>query len=72
MRKLTDREETFLDRFPLLPDEAAVPLALASLINGTSPRSWRRNPPIPVFFISTGLLGVNVGQLRRLVRGPAV
>jgi hypothetical protein len=69
MSKLSAREEAFLARFPSLPDEAAVSLAQASLINGISPHSWRRNPPIPVFFISGGLLGVYVGMLRKLTRG---
>jgi hypothetical protein len=69
MRRLTDDEIAAIQRLDHLPDSAAVPLKLAALSNGTSPRTWRRNPPIPTFFLSPGKKGCNLGLLRRLNRG---
>jgi hypothetical protein len=66
---LTDDEIAALQRLDLLPDSAAVPLKLAALSNGTSERTWRRNPLIRTFFLSPGKKGCNLGQLRKLNRG---
>lgn len=69
MRPLSETEILILERFERLPDTAAVSLKIAATLTGTSDRSWRRNPPIQVFRLTPGKRGVNVGQLRKLVRG---
>ncbi|MDA9508087.1 hypothetical protein XI09_26305 [Bradyrhizobium sp. CCBAU 11386] len=68
-RPLTAAEIVALQRLDHLPDSAAVPIKLAALSNGTSERTWRRNPPIPTFPLSVGKKGCNVGLLRKLNRG---
>jgi hypothetical protein len=72
MKNLTEKEKAFLSRFPALPDDAAVDLKGASLVSNISDRTWRDNPPIETFFISSHKRGVNVGKLRKLVRGELV
>jgi hypothetical protein len=71
MKPLTDREKIALERFDALPDSAAVPFWIAALVSNLSDRQWRDNPPIPVLYISPGKRGVNVGALRRHLRGQA-
>jgi hypothetical protein len=69
MRKLSDEEVAILDRFEHLPDSAAAPIKVCSLVSGISERTWRRSPPIPTFHLSPGKRGANVGMLRKLTRG---
>jgi hypothetical protein len=69
MRKLSPEEIAILDRFEHLPDSAAAPIKICSLISGISERTWRRAPPIPTFPLSPGKKGANVGMLRKLTRG---
>lgn len=69
MRPLSETEIAILERFERLPDSAAAPIKLAAAVSGISERTWRRNPPIPVFPLSPGKRGVNVGLLRKLTRG---
>jgi hypothetical protein len=65
------KQKAFLQRFPLLPDDAAVPLLGASWLTGISDRTWRYSPPIPTFYITPNKRGVNVGMLRKLMRGES-
>jgi len=66
------KQKAFLSRFPDLPDDAAVPLLGASWVSGLSDRTWRYNPPIKTFYLSPKKRGVNVGMLRKYMRGEAV
>jgi hypothetical protein len=72
MHKLSPEEIAILDRFEHLPDSAAAPLKICSLVSGVSERTWRRSPPIPTFHISPGKKAANVGLLRKLTRGELV
>jgi hypothetical protein len=69
MSRLTDKEKAALERFDHLPDTAAVPLKICSIISGISDRTWRDKPPIPTFHISEHKRAANAGMLRKLVRG---
>jgi hypothetical protein len=69
MRPLTETEKAALERIEHLPDNAAIPLKLCALLSGNSDRSWRRNPPVPTFFVSPGKRAANLGLVRKLVRG---
>jgi hypothetical protein len=69
VRRLSDKEVAILDRVENLPNSASVSIRVCALYSGTSERTWRRNPPIPIFPISRGKQGANLGLLRRLTRG---
>jgi hypothetical protein len=69
MKTLSEKEKAILDRFEALPDDAAASLRICALVSGLSERTWRGNPPIPTFKLSTGRRGANVGKLRKLLRG---
>jgi hypothetical protein len=69
MSPLTDKQKAALERFDHLPDSAAAPLKICSLVTGISDRTWRDNPPIPTFYITTKMKAANVGMLRKLTRG---
>jgi hypothetical protein len=69
MSRLSEKEIAFLERFERLPDSAAVSLKNAALVSAISDRKWRDSPPIPTFPISAGKKAVNVGLLRKLIRG---
>ena len=66
---LPEKEIEILARYERLPDSAAVPLKICSLVTGISERTWRDNPPIRTFFLTPHKRGANVGQLRALTRG---
>jgi hypothetical protein len=62
-------DDSALERFNRLPDDAAVSLKICALVSGISYRTWRRSPPIPTFNISANRKAANVGRLRKLTRG---
>jgi hypothetical protein len=70
--KAIAKEKAILARFEVLPDSAAVPLKICSLVSGLSERTWRDNPPIPVFLLSASKRGANVGILRKYLLGESL
>ena len=72
MKPFSAKEKAILARFVALPDSAAASLKICSIMSGISERTWRDNPPIPVFKLSAGKRGVNVGMLRKLLRGESL
>ena len=69
MRRLSENEIAILEWFEHLPDSAAVPIKICSLMSGLSEQTWHRKPPIETFPLSAGKKGANVGRLRQLTRG---
>jgi len=69
MKTLSAKEKAILDNFKALPDDAAVGLNCAALVSDLSDRTWRDSPPIETFHITAHKRGVNVGKLRKLLRG---
>jgi hypothetical protein len=68
-KPLSARQIAMLDRVEHLPDSAAAPLEVCALLSGTSVGTWRRSPPVPTFFVSSGRLAANLGRVRQLTRG---
>ena len=52
MKPFSAKEKAILARFEALPDSAAASLKICSIMSGISERTWRDNPPIPVFKLS--------------------
>jgi hypothetical protein len=69
VRPLTEKQKAALQRFDDLPRNAMVGIPIAALVSDLSEKTWRENPPIETFFITTHKLGVNVGKLRDLASG---